>query len=197
MITLITFTSSSSFDIDERKGLLFLSSQQHDLAFDLPLKMHEFSLYGQVPGHEHSRTLQQLAGVTRMQPKPVQEIHLVFKSQAPVGLQTGSAGRTSNDKQQEAQRIMRLLSTGVYYVQVVGKVQTDKGARVNNAKLNGDVEMANGVTGQSGESRPVRWQLEFNDTPEAGKQALSTRYVARTPIEDGDVVKFMKQFGYE
>ena len=141
--------------------------------------------------------LQQLAGVTRMQPKSVQQIHLVFKTQTPVGLQIGSAGRTSSDKQQEAQRIMRLLSIGVYYVQVVGKVETDKGVRINDAKLNGDVEMANGVTGQSGEIGLLRWQLEFNDTPEAGKQALSTRYVARTPIEDGDVVKFMKQFGYE
>ena len=92
---------------------------------------------------------------------------------------------------------MRLLSTGLYHVQVVGKVQTDKEARVSDGNLNGDVEMANGDTGKSRESRPIRWQLEFNDTPEAGKQALSTRYVARTPIEDGDVLKFMKQFGYE
>ena len=140
--------------------------------------------------------LQQMAGVTRMQPQPVQEIHLVFKSQTPLGLQTGLAGRTSNDKQQETQRVMRLLSAGLYYVQVVGRVQTGERGQPNG-KTNGDVAMTNGESSKSTDASQVRWQLQFKDTPEAGKQTLSTRYVARIPIEDGDLINFMNQLGYE
>ncbi len=140
---------------------------------------------------------QQLAGVTRMQPKHVQEIHLVFKSQTPLGLQTGLAGRTSNDKQQEAQRIMRLLSSGLYYVQVVGQVSNEKAPQMEVEVPNGDVEMANGEAGKARSGSRVRWQLEFQDTPEAGKQIVSIRYVTKTPIEDGEVMKFMQHLGYE
>ena len=92
---------------------------------------------------------------------------------------------------------MRLLSTGLYYMQVVGKVQLKEPPRSANAASNGDIEMTNGGIPQASDGSRVKWHLEFKDTPEAGKQALSTRFVAKIPIEDGDVIKFMKEFGYE
>ena len=159
--------------------------------------MHEFSLYGQVPANGHHRMLQQLAGVTRMQPKPVREIHLVFKSQTPRALQSGQVGGSAaNDKQNETQRVLRMLSTGVYYVQIVGKVRLGQPSQIRS-EANGDTEMTNGNGSKATTVPRVRWHLEFKDTPEAGKQTLSNRLTFRVPFEDGDIMKFMKMFGYE
>jgi Med18 protein len=159
--------------------------------------MHEFSLYGQVPGSDHKRMLQQLAGVTRMQPKSVREIHLVFKSQTPSALQTSASKGDTTEQQQETQRVMRMLTTGLYFAQVVGKVLTEEHAEANGHISNGDVEMTNGQDSKSTDTLKVRWHVEFKDTPEAGKQTLSNRYSSSTAIEDGDIIGFMKKFGFD
>jgi hypothetical protein len=160
--------------------------------------MHEFSLYGEVPGTEHKRMLQQLAGVTRMQPQPLQEIHLVFKSQVPPALQAGIANTTSSsDKQSETQRTIRMLNTGLYYVQVIGRVVTSGDAKRVGEAPDGDVEMTNGEASTAVSSRQIRWRLDFKNTPEPGKQTTSVRFVSRISIEDGDVIQFMRRLGYE
>jgi Med18 protein len=158
--------------------------------------MYEFSLYGQVPGDEHGRMLQQLAGVARMQPKPTQEVHLVFRSQTPPALADPGTG-PSGEKLQEYQRVMRMLNNGLYYVQVVGRVNSQYDAEPIGQATNSDVEMTDDEKLKAAVEPRVRWYFEFKDTPDAGKQMVSTRLIARVAIEGGDVMKFMKQLGYE
>lgn len=156
--------------------------------------MHEFALYGQVTRDDHHRTLQQLAGYTRMQPQDAVEIHLVFKARPPSGLDhIPSTGGSQGVLQPEAQKIRSMLNAGIYYVQVVGEVLQNEPELTRN----GEVAMGNGNGDPKTDKSPVQWTLDFKDTPDAGKQAVSTRLISRTPMEQGDVVKFLDAFGYE
>jgi Med18 protein len=153
--------------------------------------MQEYALYGQVSGHDYPQLLQQLAGVARMQPRYVQELHLVFKANVPPGLSliptATSSERLANP---DAQRISKMLTASLHYVQLVGTIET-----VQKSHSNGDVEMTNGSAHRA-TKRKIRWEMEFKDTPEPGKQAVSSRQVSRTPIDDGDVMGFMQAFGF-
>lgn len=145
--------------------------------------MYEFSLYGQVAQNDHSCLLQQLAGITRMKPRPVQQLHLVFRSQVPAGIPNiPSSGEAST--KQDVQRIAKMLTANLYFVQVIGDIHDDDHGNVDGA--DGEVR-----------SRGISWSFEFKDTPDPGKQAVSGRLISRTPIEDGNIVKFMKSFGYD
>lgn len=156
--------------------------------------MHEFALYGQVPKDDHHRMLQQLAGYTRMQPQETAEIHLVFKARTPPGLDNvPSAGGSQGILQQDAQKVRAMLSAGLYYVQLIGEVVKDDRKRADD----GDMTMKNGNGTSNEPKRTVRWALDFKDTPDPGKQAVSTRLLSRTPMDEGDLVKFLDSFGYE
>ena len=135
--------------------------------------MHEFSLYGQVAIENYNIMLQQLTGVSRMQPKYVQEIHLVFRPNVPPGLRLIPAAINSDRIQNpEVQRVSNMLINNIHYVQLVGKIEA-AGAR----KSNGDIEMTNGVK-QHASAPKVRWELDFKDTPQPGKQAVSSRQIS-------------------
>lgn len=160
--------------------------------------MHEFALYGQVPKETHHRTLQQLAGYTRMQPVDASEIHLVFKARQPPGLdKIPSAGGTQGVLQPDVQRWKNMLNASLYYVQLVGEIIPSTSSPLANkaAAENGDVTMTNGA---GGSAKPdINWTLEFKDTPDPGKQAVSTRLISRTPLDEGNLVTFLDHFGYE
>lgn len=160
--------------------------------------MHELSLHGSVSAADHVKVLQQLAGVTRMQPQYVEEIHLVFKARIPPGLEKvqGSGGNQGNQQQQnEIQRLKGMLQSGIYFVQLVGTIvadqttielQNDTGFNIQNGELTG------------GRSRQkVNWWFEFKDTPESTKQPTNTRLVSRNRFEDGEMIAFMDLFGFE
>lgn len=151
--------------------------------------MYEFSLYGQVPQNQQSRLTQQLVGVTRMKPQPVEQLHLVFRSQIPAGIPNIPASGEASTKQ-DVQRIAKMLTANLYFVQVIGEIQEDSSANVE------DVEMSGDEAGRKS-GRSISWRFEFKDTPDPGKQAVSGRLMSRTPIEDGNIVEFMKSFGYE
>lgn len=103
-----------------------------------------------------------------MQPQQAREIHLVFRSRTPPALRTDlPAGNTSNDKQAETQRIMRLLNTSIYYVQVIGQVRTEQTSGPQGESRNGDVQMMNGEHSAPLDQSRVLWNVEFKDTPEA------------------------------
>jgi len=160
--------------------------------------MHEFALYGQGPKETHHRTLQQLAGYTRMQPVDASEIHLVFKARQPPGLdKIPSAGGSQGVQQPDVQRWKNMLNASLYYVQLVGEIPIPISLPASNKPLgeNGDVTMSNGSGVDA--NQPIRWTLEFRDTPDPGKQAVSTRLVSRTPLDDGSLMMFMDHFGYE
>ncbi|KAJ9497868.1 Mediator of RNA polymerase II transcription subunit 18 [Exophiala xenobiotica] len=154
--------------------------------------MHEFALYGQVTKDDHHRMLQQLAGYTRMQPQDVVEIHLIFKARQPPGLDNvPSAGGSQGIMQPEAQKVRAMLNAGLYYVQLVGEVMQNETKHTTN----GDISMTDG-NGEPDKST-IKWTFEFKDTPDPGKQAISSRLIYRIPFEAGDFVEFLNAFGYE
>lgn len=141
--------------------------------------MHELSLYGAVAVEQHHRLTQQLTGISRMQPQDVREIHLVFKTRVPPGLEKvqGTGGSSSNaQQQQDLQRIKNMLQSPIYLVKLVGTI--------NDQAL-------------TGESPNVSWTLEFKDTPEVAKQPISTRLVSRIELEEGNLTAFLDLFGFE
>ena len=158
--------------------------------------MHELALYGQIQKDDHHRMLQQLAGFTRMQPQDAREIRLVFKARQPPGLdlvQSIGASNLASQQQQDIQRLKNMLNAGLYYIHLIGAVQLDKKEKRPATE---DVTMTNGYTNNQPEKSTVSWTLEFKDTPEAGKQAVSSRLISRTPME-GDLVRFLGSFGFE
>ncbi|KIW13272.1 hypothetical protein PV08_08459 [Exophiala spinifera] len=157
--------------------------------------MHEFALYGQVSKDAHHQVLQQLAGYTRMQPQKVVEVHLIFKARSPPGLDNiPSAGGSQGIMQPEVQKIRAMLNGSLYYVQLVGEVALGD----TKNQLDGDVTMTTNGSGDPSVSQTkIKWTFEFKDTPEAGKQAVSTRLIHKVPLEDGDFVQFLNAFGYD
>jgi mediator of RNA polymerase II transcription subunit 18 len=164
--------------------------------------MHEFLLFGQVAKNDHHRLLQQLAGVTRMQPQHVVERHLIFKAKPPVGLSNvPSGGGSQGVLPPEVQKTKQMLSGSIFYLQLVynpkGGVapvgrnratQSDpaKGRNPTKADVNGSSEVEDGL-----------WTIEFRDVPESGKQAVTTRLMSRTATEGGDLIQFVKDLGFE
>ncbi|RMD39303.1 hypothetical protein DV735_g5822, partial [Chaetothyriales sp. CBS 134920] len=155
--------------------------------------MHEFSLYGQVSGQGYDVLLQQLAGVARMQPQHVRELHLVYKSTVPPGLRL-IPSVTNSDRIQnpEVQRVSNMLTKSLYYVHLVGSIEERKTA---TGQI-GQATAANGINEQQG-APVVNWRLDFKDTPEPGTQVVTSRLMSSIPIEGGDLVSFMSAFGFE
>ena len=169
--------------------------------------MHEFLLFGQVANNDHHRLLQQLAGVTRMQPHHVVERHLIFKARPPVGLgNIPSGGGSQGILAPDIQKTKQALSSSIFYIQLVYSVQGE-GAQVGGKVVvqhgltNGDKSQGRDFTKveASGSSEQVDgvWAIEFRDIPEAGKQAVTTRLLSRIPIAGGDVIQFLRDLGYE
>lgn len=95
--------------------------------------------------------------------------------------------------QQDVQKLKTMLNAGLYYLQLVGELVPEKAKDA----ADGDITMSNG-NGDAGIANPaVKWSLDFKDTPEPGKQAVSTRLVSRIPMTNGDFVRFLDNFGYE
>jgi hypothetical protein len=159
--------------------------------------MHQLALYGQIRKDDHHRMLQQLAGFTRMQPRHVREVRLVFKARQPFGLdlvQSIGASNLASQQQQDLQRVKHMLNAGLYYVHLVGEVLPGKNVK---RTVTEDVAMTDVNTSSEAELPIVRWSLDFKDTPEAGKQPVSLRLISRTPMEDGNLTQFLDNFGYE
>lgn len=160
--------------------------------------MHELSLYGSLSAREHIRLLQQLAGVTRMQPQNIEEIHLLFKSRIPPGVEKvqGSGGSQGNQQQQnEIQRIRNMLQSGIYFVQLIGTITSAPRFMEESAGSFQDVMELDPLQGRM--QQKVNWRFEFKDTPESTKQPTNSRLISRMNVEDGDMVAFMNLFGFE
>ena len=124
-----------------------------------------------------------------MQPKSVEELHLVFKARPPAGLASIASSAESSGKQ-DVQRISKMLTSNIYMVQVVGEMSE------GGPGSHRDVQMSNGHSSEKSTSK-MSWYFEFNDTPDTGKHPVNGRLASRFVIEDGDIISFMKQFGYE
>lgn len=161
--------------------------------------MHELSLYGSVPVEQYHRILQQLAGVTCMQPQNAEEVHIILKSRIPPGLekvQGSSGGQGSQQQQQEIQRLKGLLQGGIYNVKLVGKISPrDSSSKSEENGTNMQLDSTEQSDNRSGQS--IEWFFEFKDTPAAGKQATNVRLISRTKLGSGDLVAFLGIFGFE
>lgn len=161
--------------------------------------MHELSLYGSVHAEQYHRILQQLAGVTCMQPQNAEEVHIILKSRIPPGLekvQGSSGGQGSQQQQQEIQRLKGLLQGGIYNVKLVGRISTkDQPSDLQENGTEMRLDHTEQSTNRSGQS--IEWTFEFKDTPAAGKQATNVRLISRTKLGNGDLVAFFNVFGFE
>lgn len=153
--------------------------------------MHEFSLYGQVSKDDYRRTRMQLAGVTRMQPQEIIEIRLVFRAKPPQGINNlPSAGGSQGVLQQDVQRLKTMLNAALYFVYIVGRIAPAQSRQPSGS--NTGIQPDRMLTAANTE-----WSLVFKDTPDAGKQVVSARMVYKIPLQDGNPINFLEQFGYE
>jgi hypothetical protein len=153
---------------------------------------HEYSLYGQVAESRQPLLLQQLAGICRMQPRPVEQVVLVFKARPPPGL-ADLPGPGEASGKADVQRIAKMLTSNIYFVKVVGTVN------LNRKPASSDVQKSNGHSGRTDADRTINWHFEFKDIPDAGtgQATVNGRLLYRFDIEDNDLLTFMKQLGYE
>ncbi|PYH82053.1 hypothetical protein BO82DRAFT_354234 [Aspergillus uvarum CBS 121591] len=162
--------------------------------------MHELLLFASVPAHQHHELLQQLAGLTAMQPRHRLERRLVFKAYRKPGLVTTRVGASQDVQGADMQRLNKMLNGGMYYTQVVGPVtKADFGATSSSAmSASHDADVSMSGTDQSAycyENQP--WRLEFRDIPEAGtRSAVTTRLMASASLPKGDIAVPMNAWGY-
>jgi hypothetical protein len=167
--------------------------------------MQEYGLVGQISGENHRQVLQQCAGVSRMQPVAVEELHLVFKAKPPPGLaelQKSSGGGSQGVVPPEVQKTRTMLNASLYFIQIIGTAkaeskQEDEKTSEGDPIDGGDVPMSDGHVQEVKPSKPLNWVLEFRDTPDPGKQPVTSRLMYKIPILDGDIAEFINDFGFE
>lgn len=165
--------------------------------------MHELLLFASVPVHQHHELLQQLTGLTAMQPRHLVERRLIFKAYRKPGLVTSRVGG-SQDLQQsgDLQRVNKMLNGGMFYTQVVGPVSesdfSTSGPADPDTQMEGMDESkptAQGTSTYDYEQQP--WKLEFRDIPEAGtRSAVTSRVMASASLPCGDIIPSMNAWGY-
>ncbi|KAL1981523.1 hypothetical protein VTN96DRAFT_2504 [Rasamsonia emersonii] len=149
--------------------------------------MHELLLFASVPEHQHHELLQQLAGLTAMQPRHRLERHLVFKAHRPPGRADTRVGGSQELQGSEVQRLSKMLTGVLFYTKVVGPVaESDFGAPPFSIST---------PQGYDFDSQP--WRLEFRDIPEAGTRTpVTARLMANASLPQGDVIPPMDAWGY-
>ncbi|KAJ5678664.1 Mediator of RNA polymerase II transcription subunit 18 [Penicillium macrosclerotiorum] len=173
--------------------------------------MHELLLFASVPVHKHHELVQQLAGLTAMQPRHALERRLIFKAHRKPGMASARVGG-SQDLQQsgDLQRVNKLLNGGMFYTQVVGPVVDRDFAPAPVSAPDPDTQMAGtdevkppphdqsqNRTEHVYDHEKQPWKLEFRDIPEAGtRSGVTARVMATATLPPGDVVPLMNAWGY-
>lgn len=180
--------------------------------------MHELLLFASVPIHQHAELLQQLAGLTAMQPRHCYERRLIFKAYRKPGVANARVGASQDLQSGDLQRVNKMLNGGMFYTQVVGPIQSTDFAdpsvtatananpdpNPNASPLDPDTDTK--MDGMDSDSNIPRsaydfdqqsWQLEFRDIPEAGtRSAVTSRVMATAALPRGDIVPSMNAWGY-
>jgi mediator of RNA polymerase II transcription subunit 18 len=145
--------------------------------------MHEQSLFASVPVHQHHELLQQLAGLTAMQPRHCLERRLIFKAYRKPGL--ARTGASQDLQQGDLQRLNKMLNGNMYYTQVVGPLSEKDFADPESGVESYDYERQS-------------WKLEFRDIPEAGtRSAVTSRLMSSATLPHGNIVPSMNAWGYK
>ncbi|KAL2013807.1 hypothetical protein VTN00DRAFT_1332 [Thermoascus crustaceus] len=153
--------------------------------------MHELLLFASVPAHQHHDLLQQLAGLTAMQPRRRFERRLLFKAYRKPGYVNTRIGGSQDLQASELQRLTKMLNGGMFYTQVVGPVtESDFGSTPPSG-----TDEKRDEDWYEFEDQP--WRLEFRDIPEvATRSAVTARVMASASLPRGDVVPPMNAWGY-
>lgn len=160
--------------------------------------MHELLLFASVPAHQHHELLQQLTGLTAMQPRHRLERRLIFKATRKPGL-VNARGGSREVQGADLVRLNKMLNGQMFYTQVVGPVSevdfnlkpTSSGG--SDAPMAGTDEAAE--SSYDYDSQP--WKLEFRDIPEAGtRSTITARLAASAALPKGDIVTPMNAWGY-
>ncbi|KAJ5217607.1 mediator of RNA polymerase II transcription subunit 18 [Penicillium citrinum] len=176
--------------------------------------MHELLLFASVPTHQHEELLQQLAGLTAMQPRHCLERRLIFKAYRKPGLANARVGASQDLQSGDLQRVNKMLNGGMFYTQVVGPVHPSDfadagvtsdaptGSNANPSPADPDTKMdgtdeATANSPSTYDFDKQSWKLEFRDIPEAGtRSAVTARVMASAALPHGDIVPSMNAWGY-
>lgn len=154
--------------------------------------MHELLLFASVPPYQHHDLLQQLAGLTAMQPLHRLERRLIFKAYRKPGLINTRVGASQDVQAMDLQRLNKMLNGGMFHTQVVGPISA--GDFGQDTLMSGTDEK-NPPSSYNYENQP--WRLEFRDIPEAGtRSALTTRLMANAALPKGNILPLMDAWGY-
>ncbi|KAL4881479.1 mediator complex, subunit Med18 [Aspergillus karnatakaensis] len=161
--------------------------------------MHELLLFASVPSQQHHELLQQLAGLTAMQPRHRLERRLIFKAHRKPGL-ANARGAPSRDAQgADIVRLNKMLNGQMFYTQVVGPIsEADFDTKPSSAD-DSDAAMTGmeQATGSPYDYDSQPWKLEFRDIPEAGtRSTITARLMASATLPKGDIVTHMNAWGY-
>lgn len=147
--------------------------------------MQELVLFGQVPESSHHLLLQQLAGISRMQPLPHTERHLIFRAQPPTALdRVQQGGGSQGVLPPEVQRTRAMLQGPLFHVQLVQEVSPSDSTSTPKT-----------VNGTSDSSK--NWTLEFRDIPDPSSQTVTSRLLSRTTIDSGSPFPFLHSLGFD
>ncbi|KAK2850624.1 hypothetical protein FQN49_005482 [Arthroderma sp. PD_2] len=151
--------------------------------------MHEILLFASVPASQHDDLLHQLAGLAAMQPTPVLERRLLFRSFRKPGFIKPRLGGSQAHGQEatvgEVQRLSKMLGSGMYHVQLVSDVDVDADTDTH----------AGGVTMGKAEDQS-EWRVEFKDVPDAGAATGVTTRFASTARLPEDYIFVMNEWGF-
>ncbi|KAL4948736.1 mediator complex, subunit Med18 [Aspergillus filifer] len=158
--------------------------------------MHELLLFASVPSHQHHELLQQLTGLTAMQPRHRLERRLIFKATRKPGLVNARGGASQGA---DLVRLNKMLNGQMFYTQVVGPIsEADFDAKPSSSE-NTDAPMSGmaEAAGSSYDYDSQPWKLEFRDIPEAGtRSTITARLAASATLPKGDIVTPMSAWGY-
>ncbi|KAL1959215.1 hypothetical protein VTO42DRAFT_2720 [Malbranchea cinnamomea] len=168
--------------------------------------MHELLLFAQVPASQHHVLLQQLSGLTAMQPNRTFERRLIFRPYRKPGFLRPRPGGSQDVQPSEVQRLHKMLNAGLYHMHVVGAIQpTDFGANEGDStpdtlmggmEPDGAVQSVKRGTGYVPSNQ--MWRVEFRDTPEAGTgSGVTSRVVSTAVLPYGNVLPAMKAWGFD
>lgn len=157
--------------------------------------MHELLLFASVPAHQHYELLQQLAGLTAMQPQHRLERRLIFKATRKPGLMNGRSG---SGQGADLVRLNKMLNGQMFFTQVVGPLsEASFGAKPSTESSDAAITAADEPTTSSYDFENQPWRLEFRDTPEAGtRSTITARLAASAALPRGDIVTPMNAWGY-
>lgn len=172
--------------------------------------MHELLLFAAIPASQHHDLLQQLSGLTAMQPNRTLERRLIFKPYRKPGFVRPRPGGSQDVQPTEVQRLQKMLGAGLYHMQVAGPVNaTDFGGASGSERrpddaVMGGMEHDGGTADQRVKPGPgyvpsnQTWRVEFKDTPEAGTgSGVTSRVVSTAVLPYGDAIPAMKAWGFE